>query len=775
MEVFARCYQLKTIRSALLLGLIGIAALVFPQALAGGGYTSPGSRALADSNSSGDILLAGDTKILLKRNNYEHALQVKSSTPGEPEVVTGALQERSSLNSIDGDATHAVVCIGTHIYFLSIDSSGRGRTDQRQLQTDLNLKRPRELRCAVNAVSGDWMAINLNSGDAILNGSEKLSLAAPSERWTHAFSLMNSFFVVGENGLARRITPSGIQGTPASLASVKAPWPDLQNRDSLFARGQSLLRSGESQTAIVNFVQDSNLRLWSAPQRIPISPCSEVGGCGAWLAPDGRWIVGGSWGIYIGRGTSFSRIKAPLLTSDATSPGVALVPASNKYIHIGDIDTDIAALPAEAHMNRFVEIERLNESSEFRAQRKRRALVWLKGKQADFAKGVSSSRETHPVLFAYSAHSNSQKFSGEVVIHEGPLPERWPESWAAVEQEIEFNELKLANEWIPVASETQGPPAQSAWWVDAAGFRAALDVIHKNNIPLQQIKVAVIDSGIDLEHPAFKNILDISAAELPDNGIDDDENGLTDDLIGYDFVREQPNPVDDFGHGTHVAALLNNAWSGQSLLGGAFNTKLRIFRALDRNGKSNSIDLSRAISAAIKSRTDIMNCSWGGGPETQALRDAFAAARSSGMMIFSSAGNDGLHSDKAPPVPKNFPGVLAIGASTERGSRARFSNWGERSVFAFAPGTDITSALPGAQYGEKSGTSMASPIAAAAGALMLGAVRASHPEWSREQQNQNVEALLCSGSQKAKPSPDASRCGSINAFKSFERFREGMR
>ncbi len=91
-----------------------------------------------------------------------------------------------------------------------------------------------------------------------------------------------------------------------------------------------------------------------------------------------------------------------------------------------------------------------------------------------------------------------------------------------------------------------------------------------------------------------------------------------------------------------------------------------MIRSLDRGGHSNSIDLARGLQFAIDQKVEVLSLSWGGGGVTHALADAFAALRASGIIVFSSAGNDGSSNDSPniPGVPKNFAGVIGVGAIT---------------------------------------------------------------------------------------------------------------
>ena len=152
------------------------------------------------------------------------------------------------------------------------------------------------------------------------------------------------------------------------------------------------------------------------------------------------------------------------------------------------------------------------------------------------------------------------------------------------------------------------------------------------------------------------------------------------------------------------------------------NGKLAVIRALDGAGKSTSLDLARALYYAISLDVEVLNLSWGGGGVTIALRDAFAAVAEAGIVVFSSAGNDGSSNDppNIPEVPKNFPGVIGVGAITSGQSLASYSNYGGKSVMFLTPGDKILSTIKTGDYGELSGTSMASPVAASCFSYILG-------------------------------------------------------
>lgn len=747
-----------------------IVAATSKQVFASGSYTSPGSRALADANAAGDSLLAGDNKILLIKEGSVAGRTLQRQFPAEPGVVTGGVFERQVSPET---LLSARICSQTQSVGLHFSSDGQSNTNSLDLSEILALKGPRELRCAILNATGQWLALNIKNGRGAVFASPSSSqnrridfqLPKISGAWSHVVSLNEKFLVFGEGGEGMLIDPTAQSGVLVS--PVRAPWNDLGNRDALASRGSRLLRAGEGTVSLHEAQIDNGNLVWSPVAKINISPCSDNGGCGAWLSPEGRWVVSGAWGTFTGTAGEFVRLKVPLVVNDATSPGIAINVRQQKYLLVGDIDSDVGSLPDEL-LKTSPAADDQELSRETRGKRTGRFIVWLKGRVANLRSNFAANEDLPRPLFSYVPHASKEAPLGDVIVVGGRIPNKLPAHWAAVEPEVQFAPISMATEWSPRLSNNRLQPPAQPWWVEAAKFKQALQALRQVKVQPQNIRVAVIDSGVDVAHPALENSFDMNEKEVPNNGIDDDANGLVDDIIGYDFSAEKPTPEDQFGHGTHVAGLLTNSWSSEGSLGGAFNARLRIFRALDSKGRSNSVDLARAISAAIETGADVMNCSWGGGPETQVLKDAFAAASASGMLIFSSAGNDGLNSDKFPQVPKKFPGVFSIGAATQNQTRARFSNWGSSSVFLFAPGQDILSSIPTSAFGEKSGTSMASPIAASVGSLVLGTLKTLHPEWSREQQVKATADFLCLSSEKNRLAQANSKCGSLNALRAVQ-------
>ncbi len=263
------------------------------------------------------------------------------------------------------------------------------------------------------------------------------------------------------------------------------------------------------------------------------------------------------------------------------------------------------------------------------------------------------------------------------------------------------------------------------------------------------IYVAVIDEGIDLNHPDLAANIGRNPGEIPGNGIDDDDNGYVDDVYGYDFVNND-NTVFDGGkekddHGTHVAGTIGAVGgNGLGVAGVCWSVKLLSGKSLGFKGGT-AADEIEAIEYFIdlKQRHGLnivaFNASYGGG-RNLASQIALIHAAKAGILIVAAAGNyggnyaffpasydtslDALNPDgTVAESGASYDAVISVAAIDSLGALPAWSNYGPKGVDLGAPGDGIISTLPGGRYGSMYGTSMATPHVTGACALYFS----THP------------------------------------------------
>jgi subtilisin family serine protease len=278
------------------------------------------------------------------------------------------------------------------------------------------------------------------------------------------------------------------------------------------------------------------------------------------------------------------------------------------------------------------------------------------------------------------------------------------------------NDTNFASQWgLHNTGQTGGTPDAD---IDAP---EAWDI----TVGSPQVIVAIIDTGVDYNHPDLAANIWTNPGEIPGNGIDDDGNGFVDDVRGWDFANGDNAPLDDNGHGTHVAGIIaavtNNA---TGVAGVSWNAKILPLKFLKSDGNGTEADAVLAINYVTMMRNRghnivLSNNSWGGSGVSSALQEAIQANAGSGALFVAAAGNDGVNTDSSPfsPASLNVANIIAVAATTDTDGLASFSNYGAATVDLGAPGTNILSTINGGGYGYKSGTSMAAPFVSGVAAL----------------------------------------------------------
>jgi subtilisin family serine protease len=213
--------------------------------------------------------------------------------------------------------------------------------------------------------------------------------------------------------------------------------------------------------------------------------------------------------------------------------------------------------------------------------------------------------------------------------------------------------------------------------------------------------IAVVDTGVDLTHPDLVPNLWTNPGEVPGNGLDDDGNGVVDDVRGADFVdRAVGVPTgdpDDYNfHGTHVAGTAAaQDDNGLGVAGVAPDAGIMAVRVLDGDGGGSSANIGEGIAYAAREGAGVINLSLGGGGASDPfMSNGVNVAAQHNAVVVAAAGNEGSNNDNIPFVPCNLPqaNLICVAAVNEAGSRAGFSNFGPASVDVAAPGTNILSA-----------------------------------------------------------------------------------
>lgn len=303
---------------------------------------------------------------------------------------------------------------------------------------------------------------------------------------------------------------------------------------------------------------------------------------------------------------------------------------------------------------------------------------------------------------------------------------------------IEYAEPKPIRAMIDV-QETNDPLKNA--FVTLHKFDEAWDITKGS----EDVIIGIVDSGVNYKNHDLKNKGWVNEDEIPNNGIDDDENGFIDDHIGWDFWESGGfNSVpltsdnDPFSanrdHGAHVAGIATaEANNSIGIVGSGYNSKYMAIKAggIEDDPTTQDLDESNIIGFGysgilygVANGADIINNSWGGPGESNTEAEVIDFALNAGVVIIAAQGNSASTDFFG---PASYDGVLGVGSITSSGSISSFSNYGY-TVDVFAQGSSVLSVVgtDSSSFGANNGTSMASPVVAG----LAGLLKAQYPNWS---------------------------------------------
>ncbi|WP_242344657.1 InlB B-repeat-containing protein [Anaeromyxobacter terrae] len=370
------------------------------------------------------------------------------------------------------------------------------------------------------------------------------------------------------------------------------------------------------------------------------------------------------------------------------------------------------------------------------ADRRRRFLETVKASRAEFAARAARAPRAelpdlvHVYVLEVPADTDIQKMAHAFAANPS-VESATPDYVASVEVVPNDPYLGSVGSW--------GQAYGDLWPLATIGAPAAWDVA----TGLGAV-VAVVDSGLDYNHPDIVENVWANAAELNGvPGVDDDGNGYVDDVRGWDFAYGDADPMDRFGHGTHVAGTIAAVGNNNlGVIGVAYQARIMPVKGLGDTGYGGFSNLAAAITYAARNGADVINNSWGcsGCSTDVAIADSIALARSLGSVVTFAAGNS--NADVRTAFPANVQDVITVASSGADDSRSSFSNWGylvdvaapgggpdgaslyegQRNILSLrAANTGDASLAVGGNYLRQAGTSMAAPHVSGVAALLLSA------------------------------------------------------
>ncbi|MFH1253232.1 MAG: S8 family serine peptidase [Candidatus Uhrbacteria bacterium] len=305
---------------------------------------------------------------------------------------------------------------------------------------------------------------------------------------------------------------------------------------------------------------------------------------------------------------------------------------------------------------------------------------------------------------------------------------------------------------LPVFALTPNDEFLSEQW-----YLTAIDAYDAWNVSTgsDEVVVAILDTGVDTNHPDLVDQIWVNSDEVAGDGIDNDNNGFVDDVNGWDFVKRDATVDPEFSqgsfdadavsHGTFVAGTIGAATNNtEGIAGLNWQVKIMPVRILDRFGSGDSSRATKGVRYAVENGADVINFSLTGTDFDTNFWQAIKEAHEAGVIVVAAIGNNGTSVNDTPIYPACFKSedgledyVIGVVASDQNDARAEFSNYGSDCADIAAPGVSIFSALlqdndysdlTDYYIGGWDGTSMAAPMVSGAAALLRAAFPGITPE-----------------------------------------------
>ena len=312
--------------------------------------------------------------------------------------------------------------------------------------------------------------------------------------------------------------------------------------------------------------------------------------------------------------------------------------------------------------------------------------------------------------------------------------------WSIVDNTNSQNTVEIAEpvykyftseESVPSAEDNKGMDKQ--WYLKDQKLESVWSNEGYGNTAGEGVVVAVIDTGVDYNHEDLQDNIWTNSAEVSgQKGTDDDNNGYVDDVHGINLIDPNETPMDDHGHGTHVAGIIAMENNNVGGVGIAYKSKIMPIKAGGADGTFYSSDIAKGIEYAYKNGADVINMSFGSSAHSalieNALQDAFGSC-----VLVAAAGNESTPTADCPlggrnMYPASYSYVIGVMAYDEANSFASFSNRDYKpnanaEYEVVAPGVSVYSTLPNGRYASWNGTSMAAPMVSAEAAILRSSLK----------------------------------------------------